>query len=154
VGAGLGDGRTIAGENSHSPGFKSGSESCLGAGMGTLSCSESMAKAFGEPSVSAPSAAAGDPGSKLRSRSSFVDEDNAIAPKIRQFVDGSCDRQNLGDETIFVHIVLRNLHEIPRAENEGFGKLIVLENSCDGVAIKVLPSPTTSPIKTPPRLFR
>ena len=41
--AGFGDGRTIAGENSHSPGFMSGSENWLGAGMGTLSSSESVA---------------------------------------------------------------------------------------------------------------
>ena len=42
VGAGVGDGWRIAGENSHSPGFMSGSENWLGAGMGTLSCSESV----------------------------------------------------------------------------------------------------------------
>ena len=42
VGAGVGDGWRIAGENFHSPGFISGSENWLGAGMGTLSCSESV----------------------------------------------------------------------------------------------------------------
>jgi hypothetical protein len=42
AGAGVGDGRTIAGENSHSPGFMSGSENWLGAGMGRLSSSESV----------------------------------------------------------------------------------------------------------------
>ena len=42
VGAELGDGTTIAGENSHSPGFMSGSENWLGAGMGSLNCSEGV----------------------------------------------------------------------------------------------------------------
>jgi hypothetical protein len=42
VGAGVGEGWRIAGENIHSPGFMSGSENWLGAGMGTLSCSESV----------------------------------------------------------------------------------------------------------------
>ena len=42
VGAGVGEGWRIAGENIHSRGFMSGSENWLGAGMGTLSCSESV----------------------------------------------------------------------------------------------------------------
>ena len=42
VEAGVGDGSAIAGENSHSAGFMSGSENWLGAGMGRLSSSESV----------------------------------------------------------------------------------------------------------------
>jgi hypothetical protein len=39
---GVGDGWTIAGENSHSLGFMSGSANWLGAGIGRLSSSESV----------------------------------------------------------------------------------------------------------------
>jgi hypothetical protein len=42
VGAGVGDGWTIAGENCHSAGFMSGSGNWLGAGMGRSSFSESI----------------------------------------------------------------------------------------------------------------
>jgi hypothetical protein len=50
VGERAGDGWKIAGENIHSPGFMSGSENWLGAGMGTLSSSES-ALAFSRTGV-------------------------------------------------------------------------------------------------------
>ena len=50
AGNGVGDGWRIAGENIHSPGFMSGSENWLGAGMGTLSSSES-ALAFSRTGV-------------------------------------------------------------------------------------------------------
>ena len=50
AGDGVGDGWRIAGENIHSPGFMSGSENWLGAGMGTLSSSES-ALAFSRTGV-------------------------------------------------------------------------------------------------------
>src|SRR5690606_19337831 len=61
----------------------------------------------------------------------LIDYDNLIAPQIGQFVNSTCDRKHLCEQSVFSHVILPHLREIFWADDKGLREIVVLKDFCD-----------------------
>jgi hypothetical protein len=62
----------------------------------------------------------------------FVDQDDLVAAKVREFIDSLRDGENFGQQPVFGDVVLPHLDEIFRAQNQGLRVVIILEDFGQG----------------------